>query len=589
MKFINLGLEDGEEGTNTDVPQSGDDVNLNPNETQEAAKAIENEDSTEPAKQLQVANYKEELAILQQQQANEQTDDNQDEANPAPEDGPDDGIATSPENPQDTPDENPNQDENQEPTDNDNGDEENADDESEEDVDNTEPEVTDSEMGKGAVGKDAEQVAQEQYIVKGFQEVSAALESVQVMAKYHTFLSKRSDLGGISHHTANVINTAFEHHSLICGYKPQTPTPALESYDTYTGSAQSTGELKIAIEGFLDTVWEAIKKFFKGIWTWLMDVLSPKQASVTAPADKGTRDKALKELEKDNERLKKTIEKMDLNRQRDADRKAENEINRARAETREANARLGARVAAQLFKTSDKGSFSEMTQNVRMLAEVVQAAHKHAVELVKVSKNAGSAAIGARVLSPNDLAINKNQVTGITFNSVERGNKSSLVEAKTDEILGGIGARFMFAGTDTNSIGKTIGASKVMQELGHQGFKMTSVKEKSGFPNTLPALDSGDIQHLNTIVTEVSQAYAALTQVQAVITELAKVVKGFSEGGKPQSWNNLSQEDIAVIQMQMNFVGLIETNLVSGYKSMSDQVNNFTNAYRRLVNMIVPS
>jgi hypothetical protein len=582
MNFIQIGMED--EGTNPDVPESGDDVNLQPNETQTAIDAVNNQDSTEPAKQLQVANYKEELAILQQQKANE-LPEGEDPANPAPENGPDDGVVESPANTEDTPIEEPNADDGEDDDNQEDGDDTSSEESTEEDA---EPVNTDAEMGSSGVGKDEGQVAQEQYILEGHRMVAQALESIHVMGKYHDFITARSKLGGISQHTAKVVNNAFEHHALVCGYKPMTPTPAMEDFATYSGSLYSTQQLQIGIEGFLETVWQAIKKFFKSIWTWIMDMLTPKkQAPTMSPADKAARDKVVIELTKQNEKLQKTLDKIDVNRERDNARKGEAEAERLRREAKNATARLNQRLAAQLFKTSDKGSFSEISQNARMMSEVAQAAAKHAMALAKIVNLAGAAALGGRKLQPSELGIGKNSITGITFNQVQRGNKSALVEAHTDEIFGGIGARFMFAGTDVNAIGKTIGPVKVIQELGHQGFKITSVHEKSGFPTQMPVLEKSDLTSLREIVTEVAATFKGINVIQEHVTKVAGGIKELAEKQEPSSWQGLSKEDVAVLQMQLNFVGLIETNLVAGYKSFNDQVNNFKNAYMRLTEMYV--
>ena len=573
MNFIQIAMED--ENQNPNVPESGEDIDLKPSETEQAIDAVNNQDSTDPAKQLQVANYKEELAILQQQSDNAQVE-GEEQSNTEAENGTDGGSTEATDNGEDT------SNEESTTTENEGDDGEAKGDASEEDAD---PVNTDSEMGKEGVDKPQEQVAQEQYILEGQRAVHQALESIHVMGKYHDFLTARCKLGGISATTAKVIGHAFERHSLACGYKPMTPMPALESYSSYSGSALSSIELKVSIEGFMETVWQAIKKFFKSIWTWIIDLVSPKKSTVTAPADKRARDKVVQELLKQNEKLQKTIDRIDVAREREESRKGEAETERLRREARNATAKLNQKLAAQLFKTSDKGSFSEISQNSRMLSEVVNAAAKHTLALAKLITLSGTAALGGKVLQPSDLGVNKNSVAGITFNQVERANKSSLVEARTGEILGGIGARFMFAGSDVNAIAKTVGPVKVIQELGHQGFKIVSVHEKSGFPTQLPTLEKSDITSLREVVTEVSATFKGLNVIQEQVTKIAGGIKEIAEKQEPASWLNLSKEDVALLQMQLNFVGLIETNLVAGYKSMNDQVNNFNNAYMRLTEM----
>lgn len=576
MDFIQIGLED-----ESNPPQSGEDVQLQPNETEQAAEAMQNLESTEPEKQIQVANYKEELAILQQQKANEQEEDPDASQDNPPAEGGEGGNENEP----------PENNENEEPTETpaegeEEGDDNEGDDESSEE--DTEPVNTDAEMGADGVDKPAEQVAQEQYIVQGQRMVSQALESVYVMGKYHNFLSKRCELGGINPHTAKVITNAFEHYAAQAGYNFAQPMPALESFGTYSGAANSSMELKIGIEGFLNDVWTAIKKFFKSIWTWLMDMLTPKKVeSAGSPADRAARDKAVKALEAENAKLIKQLERVNAAREKDAAGKEEREQERLRREGREATARLNQKIAAQLFKTSDKGSFTEISLNARQLAEVVQFAAKYSQMLAKLINLAGAGALSGKQIPVGDLAISKNAIGGLTFNEVSRGNKSAVYVAATDEILGGLGTRFIFGGTDVTAIAKTIGAPKVIQELAQQGFKMTSVKDKSGFPTRLPELDSSERAALHSVVVEVSSAFKGVTVIQETASKLAKVIKDASEASEPASWQGLDKQSIAVLQMQLNFVGLLETNLVAGYKSMSDQVNNFKNAYMRLAAMYI--
>lgn len=573
MNFINFGLED--EGTENETPKTGDDINLNPNEAEQAAQAIENQDSTEPAKVLQVANYKEELAILQNQADNGQTGDkDQDntDGNNENQDGNDTPDAdTSTEN---------------EETQTDEG-EENQNSEDEEEPEDPPP--ADAEMGEEAPGKTDGEVAQEQFILEGHKSVAQALESIQVMGKYHDYISKRSDLSGLSPLAAKNISTAFEHHANLCGWqKPVTGMPALESFGSYSASLVATGELKIAIEGFLDTVWTAIKKFFKSIWTWIMDVLTPKKAATTVPADRATRDKAMRELEATNAKLLKTIESIDRAREKDQARKDEAELSRLRQEAREREAKLGQRIAAQLFKTSDKGSFSEISLNARQMAETIEATVKMAKALAGIMTAAGSGALTGKVVRASDVGIQKNSIAGITFNQLNRANQGVTLEAITDEIMGGIGARFVFAGTDTEAVSKTKGLNRALQELGHQGFKMVGVKEKSGFPSRMPTLDQSDVAHIRKIAQEVDSSYKSLNMVQETVTKMASLIKSQTEGSEPPTWRNLSKEQISTLQMQLNLVGLLETNLVAGYKSTSDFVNNFRNGYIRMAAMIAP-
>lgn len=568
MNFINIGME--EEATDA----SEQKVDLDPSETEQAVQAVQNQESTEPAKVLQVANYKQELAILQQQKANA-----------APEDGGEGGEGT--EGGDDTTTDDTSTDasgtepsEGEDPPTEENVSEDDSSSEAE-------PVNTDSELGEEAPDKPAEEVAQEQYIVEGQQKVYAALESVFVMGKYHDFLSKREQLGGIDKHAARVVTNAFEHHALACGYKIATPTPALESYSNYTGAILGTTELKVAIEGFLDTVWEAIKKFFKSIWTWIMDLLSPKKSTNASPADKRARDKAIVELEQQNQKLAKQLEAVEKLREKDNDRKGEIEAEKLRRESREASVKINKKIASMLFKTSDKGSFTEISQNVRMMSEVTAAAVKYATALAKVMQLAGVKSLNGELVEIVDLSVNKNAIGGISFNEQNRDSKSAVFEAITDEILGGVGARFVFAGTDATAIAKTVGTPRVIQELGHQGFKMVSVHDKSGFPTQLPDLNKAELANLRQIVVEVDASYKGLSVIQETVVKLSDIIKKNSESAQPASWNNLSKQTIAQLQMQLNFVGLMETSLVVGYKSLSDQANNFKNAYIQLTNYFI--
>ena len=74
MRFFNLGLED-EKQENTEQPP----VELEPNTVDKAINAVDNADSTEPEKVIEIANYKEELAAIRAKRKEEDGDTESDD------------------------------------------------------------------------------------------------------------------------------------------------------------------------------------------------------------------------------------------------------------------------------------------------------------------------------------------------------------------------------------------------------------------------------------------------------------------------------------------------------------------------------
>ena len=179
MRLFNLGLED-ENQKNTEQPS----VDLEPNTVDKAIKAVDNADSTEPEKVIEIANYKEELAAIRAKRKEEDGDTESDDTTSTNNDGDGDGDAGL-----------------------DNGASAEDADASNEDTEQ-ENQEDDNEEEKADDG-DSSSESEEEVATEGIKSVYAALESILEMSKFKDLLDRKSSLGGVNQATGFIISNAF--------------------------------------------------------------------------------------------------------------------------------------------------------------------------------------------------------------------------------------------------------------------------------------------------------------------------------------------------------------------------------------------
>ncbi len=575
MRFVQIATEDeSQQGKDPVEP-----ANLNPNEAEKAAEAIENQDSTEPEKVLQVANYKEELGKLLSQKGNDDTAEDPGTGDAGGESGdPDSSGETSEEPAADGSDDTP--------ADDGSAEEDPPEDLSEED---TEPVDAEAELGEEGAGKSDEQVAQEQFIAQGHKMASEGLESITVMRRYHSMLTDASKLGGISQHTAKVITQAFEHHCSLVGYQPKERTPALEDFCGYTSAYQATRQLTVAIEGFIDTVWQSIKKFMKAVWQWIVDLLNGGKGNTTNPVahpqSKQDRSKAVKNLEAQIKLLEEQLDQTNKLRAKDQERfkGQEDAAKKAQASERE----LSRRLAMMIFRSTDKGTALELQTNARELNNAMVAADAVIFRINLIVPLLAMHTLNGKIPRPDELVLGKQLASSLKTTVVKSGS-NPVTESISDEIVGGSAMRFMFGASDLKGYDDRKTRVRLITDLGRQGFRVVTAQSKGNFPSAVPPLEKPLLVSLNVILKEIEDLYNRLNSLQATITDFAGVAKEVSEGREiPTSWKNLDNESLAIVQAQINFIGLIETNAVAGYKSVSDLVNNYKNGIERLTKLYI--
>lgn len=549
MRFIQIGLED--DASKQEV------VDLDPNETSKAIEAVENKDSTEPAKVLQVANYKEELAVLRaKNKADEGGETTGDESNNSDDTNADDGNISSGSD-DSTGDGLPKTDDKDGKTD--------VQDTSSEDVEQT-PGTT--EMGKDAPGKSDTEVAQEDFLVQGHRMALEALDSMQEMSKYLDMIKRRSKLGGISPPTAKIIFNALESHSLRCGYDlDKTKVPSLESYGSYNGADQSTRELSVAIEGFLSSIWDAIKKFFKSIWKWVVDLLSGKKGStpdsIARPQTEPTRNAAIRDLETKLDVLKKKLDK-------------------AEEVQAKLNVKLPKNVAKALFKNKDKGTFKEAFENGETLASVAESFAMLAKFFQQGSQQFSPGVISGKTNGLQIMMATKDNLGSINLGRFEvvPGSNQLLIEYSTEEITNGVHARFTLSGPNKGLYQTTNAHATSL--LGKQGLSFVSDKKEQN-EISLPDFDKGSLDNLNMIVNEIKKCYNSISDANKFLKSWADFIKKFTEDDIPDTWLGLDNAIITDLKAQVTLIGALELSLSAGYMKLENQVNVYKDGIDKLV------
>lgn len=544
MRFLNLGLEE-----ETPNPE---EVDLDPNETGQAKEVVENQDSTEPAKVLQMANYKEELATLRAQNP----DDSEEIENDDDSDGGDDSDSSD-----DGDDDGGTEDVSSE-TDGDSEDEDGGDESGKEGDDDGEttndvPEKTDSE------------VAQETFFTQGLKMCLEALDSTQEMAKYHRLLAKRSKLGGISHHTAKVITCALEVNAQRCGYIVNKHSlPALESYDTYSGSANSTRELSVAVEGFLSDTWEAIKKFFKSILTWITDLLSGKKKgptdAVSNPQNKSERDKSIDVLKNNINTMNKKL--LDIEKLRVKD-----EASGKPTTVKEERKQLPKNIAKVVFKNNDKGNVKEALTNLFSLTAVIVAFQNMVKPMSENSTNFITEINAGKDGELSNYIVEKGSLIKDNF-EVLTSLDGNLVTGQTSELFGGTSAVFTYVGNKA----ALLNDPKKFSYLSKQGLKFVKLPDEQDQILVEP-LTREVVKHFQDILMEIEKCFTLITSLQGYFSKMAGVIEKVTKSQDPQAWVGLDQPRINQLKEQVVFIGAISGSMGISYKNLEAQVNSCKN------------
>jgi hypothetical protein len=556
MRFIQIGAED--------ETSNGEEVELNPNETAQAIAAVDNQNSTEPAKVIQVANYKEEVAALR---AENKDKENQDDTSVADTNTDANGGDTS------APVDNAVQDDEQTetPTDGAKPDEEDV------PSDDVEQTPGTAELGQDAPGKTDEEVAQEDFIVQGHKMALEAIDGIQEMAKYHDFIKKRSKLGGINPQTAEIITKALENHSVRCGYTfDKKQVPSLENYASYSGAEKSTRELSVAIESFLSATWDAIKKFFKSVWKWIEDILtggkSGKPDSVQRPQTKQTRDKSIRDLELKINDLKDKLKSNDKLRDKD--------LSKGKTLNTKEPAKLPKELANVLFKNNDEGTFQEVFENGLVLAEVTDGFTNLTKFFDKASKNFAMGIANGENNGLGLMVATKDTLGAVALEKTVNLPDDLLVEGFSKEIAGGVQACFTFAKSGYSF--EKLGLVKSCAVLGKQGMSFVSDKKEQNVI-VFPELSENNLSILFTIVNEIKKSYNNISASQVMLTACANVLNDTSNKGTPESWSTFTEEQIAELKAQAMFMATLNTSMTASYKKLENQVNIYKDAIDKLI------
>lgn len=539
MRFINFGIEE---------EAAQEPVDLDPSETSVAKDVVENAESTEPVKVLKIANYKEELAIIKAQQKDEPAEDG-DAGEPAGDEGSEEGAQESTEE---------------------------GDAESGAEGESEEKPVEDDSEEEADTAK--EQAATEQYFQAGHKAALQALESASEMARYHRLIEKRSKLGGISPTTAKVITMALENNSHRCGYY-KSAVPALESFSTPSSAARSTKELKVAIEGFLSDVWEAIKRFFKSVWTWISDMLTTKKKTISAKADTpAAREVLVKELKETGDKavkavkLKATLVSKDAKRNVTAEAPVKAKVyNKA--------------ITDVIFVTGDKGTFQEAFENGKYFTEVTKAFSTMGKEVSKKVNQAGKSVLEGQLCEVDVFKLDKSALGSLEINTRETiGDDSMLVSYTTDPLPGGELANFTLCSTSSQNFFKKNGINASLKSFSKQGCRVVKDTEASERGEIeVPELQEQDFTTYKNIVMVVNEMFNELGQIQKVLGQQSLLIKEIAESPEPSTWAELDKELVSDLRSQLYFCTGVLGNVTMGYVELSNVAGKYVKACTKLL------
>ena len=276
-KFLSIATEE-------DIPAEGGlaDPNSKPDELEKANNMVQNEDTTDPVKVVKIANYKEELAALkeqQQAQGDETTDptDSTGDAGSAEDTGSTEGKGDG------------------------------SDAETSDDAESTDEDVSSDESAGGedeANAKDSE-VDEEGMTDEDAGQLTEATECYTALTKLRKVILSAKERNNFSNTALEMFNISVESIKTRLGmdHSQKYEMPAMEDLSGFTARQKYTDAMVVAFEGIVNDVWQAIVRMFKALSDWIKDFFFNKQKSV-----KGARED-LKSVEVSNKSLVKGLEK----------------------------------------------------------------------------------------------------------------------------------------------------------------------------------------------------------------------------------------------------------------------------------------
>jgi len=641
MRF--LSIEDVDTDTAVDDNSDEKKASLDSNEAAQAAQAVENQDSTEPAKVLQVANYKEELQkILDQQGINDTTSgdnngqgsgsdissDTSSDVNGTGDtgnDGSGDGLGdtggdmnldsgsdttavsdtstdtptdtdkdTSDKKPEDTSgssgsdtnnsdadkdkpadddqnkdnsDNKDNQDTNKENNDNENKDEKD-DDQQKDDQNNS------SSENKEDKEKSDKEPATESYIKHMMDNANLAFESITEMLRYKQLIDKRERLGGLDQSTASVIINVLKYNCDRVGLKSPKPTPALESYSSYTSSKQATRQLKVAVEDFVKEVWEFIKKLFRALVKFFTNLLDEDKIRVQ---EHGSRDKLIENL------------RTKINNLQDKE---------AKQKLKEQELEMFAGVAKALFKTGDKGKVEEIQQNIKNFESSLDISYN----IINNLSDKFTTVLRKTNLPDNDkpeniidLTLNEDCIRTSSLKLEHSNINKYISEAKTEEILSEycLTIRYIKSSPLASDV-SNLGETQLFNLVKDVSVHYKPVQSNKSFPKSLNVSDSSERRKISDLWVGLGPLDAKLKNLKETLEASCKMANETAESNNKSRWDNLSPNSFTYLQKQFNTITVLSAKLGTFYdeadtkfRMLHKGINGLLDNYNHLFEEIV--
>lgn len=554
-RFIRVSLEDNE---NT---EDSEKVNLEPNKTEQAIEAVEGKESTDPEKVIKVANYTEELAKIRQKNKEENN-----EQEPAEDSNQDQSESDNAEG-----EDNENTDDNSE----ENNEEENSSDDGD----------TDAKSQESSDGD--EEVAMEHYIQQNMKQAYIAVESLTMLGKYKDMLERKLKVGGINQATALVIQNNIQVCADRVGFTFKKQLPALETYTGFTSNTINTRELNYSLESLISGIWEAIKKFFKSVWNWILEILGIRKKSNDSGKTISTKEERTKREEaaiQAAKNLEEKLKKIDLARERD------NEKNKKAIQTE-----LSESIANHLFCSNDVGTFAEIVVNGDNILNGLKVCEDFIKTIQQINDN-NLPLIYDQFQEPalQDYCIKKDIIGPLKIRETIKGNGISSWIFITEEIVGGVG--FEFNLSDPSVIVREAASLKAkegfLQDIKAQTFGLAkvNVRNKNNNKKKVPLLDQNERSNLQNIVKNIKDQNMILSNALKMLEDLAANVKQISDLGDPVSWTNQQNtpgynEKVAYMKKLLVVSGEFATNLLPPIQKLDKLVANFADNFAKIDNL----
>lgn len=554
-RFIRVSLEDNE---NT---EDSEKVNLEPNKTEQAIEAVEGKESTDPEKVIKVANYTEELAKIRQKNKEENN-----EQEPAEDSNQDQSESDNAEG-----EDNENTDDNSE----ENNEEENSSDDGD----------TDAKSQESSDGD--EEVAMEHYIQQNMKQAFIAVESLTMLGRYKDMLERKLKVGGINQATALVIQNNIQVCADRVGFTFKKQLPALESYTGFTSNTINTRELNYSLESLISGIWEAIKKFFKSVWNWILEILGIRKKTNGSGKTMSTKEERTKREEAAIQAAKNLEEKLkniDLARERDKEK------NKKAIQTE-----LSESIANHLFCSNDVGTFAEIVVNGDNIINGLKVCEDFIKTIQQINdKNLPLMYYQFQEPALQDYCIKKDIIGPLKIRETIKGNGRSSYIFITEEIVGGVG--FEFNLSDPSVIVREAASLKAkegfLQDIKAQTFGLAkvNVRNKNNNKKKVPLLDQNERSNLQNIVKNIKDQNILLSNAQKMLEDLAADVKKISDLGEPDSWTNQQNtpnynEKVAYMKKLSLVSGVFATNLASPILKLDKLVANFADNFTKIDNL----